>query len=69
LDEQKHRWNKTHPPDPKYAGKSDLLKLVTEYRAHFNIDLEKIDGAGGWVGTQLLRAQRKHSGQRLQDAN
>jgi hypothetical protein len=44
LDEQKHRFSKTHPPDPKYDGKSELLKLVTEYRARFNIDLEKTDG-------------------------
>jgi hypothetical protein len=35
LDEQKHRFNKTHPPEPKYEGKSELLKLVTEYRARF----------------------------------
>jgi hypothetical protein len=46
LDAQKRMLNKTHPADPKrkYAGKSELLKLVTEYRARFNIDLVKIDG-------------------------
>jgi hypothetical protein len=44
LDEQKQRFNKTHPPDPKYAGTSELLKLATEYHARFNIDLERIEG-------------------------
>jgi hypothetical protein len=44
LDGQKYRFNKTHPPEPRYEGKSELLRLVTEYRARFNIDLEKIDG-------------------------
>jgi len=37
-------FKKTHPPEAKYEGKSELLKLVTEYRARFNIDLEKIEG-------------------------
>jgi hypothetical protein len=45
LDEQKFRWHKAHPADPKgYAGKSELLKQCTEYRTRFNIDLEKIGG-------------------------
>lgn len=46
LDAQKRMLNKTHPADPrgKYTGKSELLKLITEYRARFNIDLAKIDG-------------------------
>jgi hypothetical protein len=47
LDEQKGRnLNKSHPPDPKgYGGKgqSQLLKQITEYKARFNVDLEKLD--------------------------
>jgi hypothetical protein len=46
LDERKGHLNKTHPPDLKgYGGKgvSQLVKQVREYKARFNVDLEKLD--------------------------
>jgi hypothetical protein len=47
LDEQKGRnLNKTHPPDPKDYGRKgqpQLLKQIAEYKARFNVDLEKLD--------------------------
>jgi hypothetical protein len=63
LDEQKIRWHKTHPADPKgYAGKSELLKLVTEYRARFDIDLEKIGGFDTVLEVALARNCCLHKG-------
>ena len=45
LKEQKRQMDKTHPPDAKgYPGKSELLRRVSEYKARFNIDLQKIEG-------------------------
>jgi hypothetical protein len=63
LDEQTFRWHKTHPADPKgYAGKSELLKQVTEYRARFNIDLEKIGGFDTVCEIALARNCCLHKG-------
>jgi hypothetical protein len=63
LDEQKFRGHKTHPADPKgYAGKSELLKQVTEYRARFGIDLEKIGGFDTALEVALARNCCLHKG-------
>jgi len=63
LDEQKRRMDKTHRPDPKgYRGKSELLKLVAEYKVRFNIDLEKIDGFETVREVELARNCCLHNG-------
>jgi hypothetical protein len=62
LDEQKRRMNKTHPPDPKgYMGKG-LVKQVTEYKARFNIDLEKIEAFETVREVELARNCCLHNG-------
>jgi hypothetical protein len=42
LDQMKRLFASTHPPAPQYSGKSQLLRQVTEYKARFGVDLEKI---------------------------
>lgn len=64
LEAQKRILNKTHPADPKekYTGKSELLKLVSEYRVRFNVDLVKIDGFETVREVTLARNCCLHSG-------
>jgi hypothetical protein len=42
LDQMKRLFTQSHPPDPKYPGRSQLQRQVSEYRARFGVDLEKI---------------------------
>jgi hypothetical protein len=56
LDLQKKRTTTTHPPNSKgYVGKSQLHKQVTEYKARFGVDLEKIDGFEAVREVELAR--------------
>ena len=63
LDDEKGWMDKTHPPDPKgYAGKAQLFKQVTEYKARFGIDLEKLDGFETVREVELARHCCLHRG-------
>jgi len=42
LDQMKRLFTQSHPPDPKYPGPSQLQRQVSEYKARFGVDLEKI---------------------------
>ena len=42
LDQMKRLFASTHPADSQYSGKSQLLKQITEYKARFGVDLEKV---------------------------
>lgn len=43
LDQMKRLFSGTHPPDPKpYPGRSQLFKQISEYKARFGVELDKI---------------------------
>jgi hypothetical protein len=63
LDEARKEMNKTHPATKKdYAGKSVLLKRVTEFQDRFQIDLTRINGFATVQEIILARHSCIHGG-------
>jgi len=66
LDQMKRLFIKTHPPEPKaYPGRSQLQKQISEYKARFRVDLEKITAFGTIREVELARNCCVHDEGRL----
>ena len=56
FDQMKRLFVETHPPNPKaYPGPSQLHKQISEYKARFGVDLEKVTAFGTIREVELAR--------------
>jgi len=63
LDQIKGMFDQKHPPDAAgYAGNGHLRRQIAEYKARFNVDLEKINGFETIREAELARHCCVHNG-------